>query len=819
MKKIIITQGNEFKVFDNDIQKNEDIFEDIYNKANEQKIQLENYTAEILRKDNQFIEPVDYLNNVIAFCGERGQGKSTAMQHFVGELGKEIGIEVLKVIDPMALEMAHNIVDIIISRLFDDFRSERKNMDKKYDLEFVQSFQKIHRNISVLKNAKRFIEREYAYDSSIQNLSDITDSMDMKKNIMELVRLFLKYKKKQMLIIPIDDLDLNLKDVYSVAEQLRKYFMIPQIVIVMAVNINQLTLCVERELLTKLNPLRDSGRWDIKREARNMSNRYMEKLIPLTRRMQLPNVRAIAEDGENAVEIIYKDQQETRNLFDSGKSGIEKGILKLIYEKTGLIYIAKPNEIHPVIPITLRELVNLISLLGDMSDNQRENLELFEQYFCNVWLENNLSDESVAMVRKIASTQTNALQRDTFISLYEMWRNRLIKEEKTPSTELEDSVERAYTEFRKGGRKPKNGDIINCLRLLELGRESEISRLTIAVTTLFSIRMLKLKASESWKFLYDFIGPNFFGEYRLIREEAIKTTNKNSRIKVQTNSRLKFEYSVQSFIESNNSISIDKNMSVSAIKRLLREEQLVDTLVLMGIISDFKDSDGESREMVSQNNQVATKAEFNLSQIFLSAVSPERVAEKISSKKWGINERDFCNAAQQRVFLTEGWKELACNMEEIMNLAQYVQEHRNISDKAQEIDYYNHFFESVDQFLSGLKDYLPLLGELNGGDLAGMGEVIVRLKADKAEGQASGQEPGVPRSSRANTKFYTLLDNLRKLSDYAVWKQSLNDDDTYQNLLQEINELEVLAEKGGKNQEIGSEISEQYNMLKKSVVG
>ena len=45
MKKIIITQGNEFKVFDNDIQKDEDIFEDIYNKANEQKIQLENYTA------------------------------------------------------------------------------------------------------------------------------------------------------------------------------------------------------------------------------------------------------------------------------------------------------------------------------------------------------------------------------------------------------------------------------------------------------------------------------------------------------------------------------------------------------------------------------------------------------------------------------------------------------------------------------------------------------------------------------------------------------------------------------------------------------
>lgn len=818
MKKIIITQGNEFKVYENDIQRDEDIFEDIYNKANEQKIQLENYAAGILRRDGQSIESVDYLNNVIAFCGERGQGKSTAMQHFVGELRKERDVEVLKVIDPMALEMAHNIVDIIISRLFDDFRTERKEMDRKYDLEFVQNFQKIHRNISVLKNAKRFIEKEYAYDSSIQNLSDISDSMEMKKNIMNLVRLYLNYKKKQMLVISIDDLDLNLKDVYNVAEQLRKYFMIPQIMIVMAVNINQLTLCVERELLEMLNPLRDSGRWDIKREARNMSNRYMEKLIPLTRRMQLPDVHAIAEDGANAVEIIYKDQQERTDLFDSGKLGIEKGILKLIYEKTGLVYIAKPNEIHPVIPVTLRELVNLISLLGDMTENQRENLESFEQYFCNVWLENNLSDESAAIIRKIAGTKTNALQRDTFISLYEMWRSRVSKEGKTASTELEDSVEKAYMEFRKGGKKPKNGDITNCLRLLELGRESEISRLTIAVTTLFSIRMLKLKASGSWKVLYDFIGVDFFGEYRLIREEAIKTENKNSRIRGQTNSRLKFEYSVQAFIEDNNAIKIDKNISVSAIKCLLSEEQLVDTLVLMGIFSDFKDSDGESREMVSHNYQVATRAEFNLSQLFLAAVSLERVAEKISLKKWGISELDFCDKAQQRVFLSEGWKVFACNMEEIMNLAQYVQDHRNISDRAQEIDYYIHFFESVDQFMGGLKEYLPLWDELNGESLAGLSEVIVRLKAGKAGRQAPEKEHEIPRGSKANTKFYTLLDNLRKLSSYTTWQQSSIGDDTYQNLLPEIKELEILAENGEKDQEIGSEISEKYNALRKNVV-
>lgn len=816
MKKIIITQGNEFKVYDNDIQKDEDIFDEIYSKANEQKKQLENYAAGVLSKDGRLIESVEYLNNVIAFCGERGQGKSTAMKHFVGELRKDSKVEVLKVIDPMALEMAHNIVDIIISRLFDDFRTKREDMNRNDDMEFVKNFQKIHRSISVLKNAKRFIEKEYAYDSSIQNLSDITDSMEMKKNIMDLVHLFLDYKNKQMLVIPIDDLDLNLKDVYSVAEQLRKYFMIPQIIIVMAVNINQLSLCVERELLVKLNPLRDSGRWDIKREARNMSNRYMEKLIPFTRRMQLPDVHAIAEDGENAVEIIYKDQQEEKDLFDSGKLGIQKGILKLIYEKTGLVYIAKPNEIHPLIPVTLRELVNLISLLGDMAGNKGENLEAFEQYFCNVWLENNLSDEYASVVRKIAGTQTNALQRDTFISLYEMWRGRVSKE--ASLTELEDSVEKAYREFCKGGKEPRNGDIINCLRLLELGRESEIFRLTAAVTTLFSIRMLKLKASGRRKALYDFIGADFFGEYRLIREEAVKTQNKDLRIKVQTNSRLKFEYSVQAFIETNNSVVIDKNMSVSVIKQLLNEEQLVDTLVLMSILSDFKDADGKTREMISQNNQMATRAEFNLSQLFLSAVCLGRVAEKVSLEKWGISQQDFCDKAQQRVFLSEGWEELVCNMEETMNLAQYVQDHRDIGDKAQDIDYYNRFFKSVDQFLSSLKEYLPLLDELHGESLAGIGEVIARMKTGKAESQVSDKELNIPKGSRANTKFYTLLENLKKLSNYASGQKSLNDDSDYQNLIREIKQLEVLADKGEKDQEIGNELSEKYNTLRKSIV-
>ena len=146
MKKIVIVRGNEFKVYDSEIDRSEDIFEEIYQKAREQKMYLEQYSKKILglsgtengersfgvensarlSGENKSDVSSEYLNNIIAFCGERGQGKSSAMQHFVGELRREEDKEVLQVIDPTAMEMAHDIVDIIISQLFAYFRKNRK---------------------------------------------------------------------------------------------------------------------------------------------------------------------------------------------------------------------------------------------------------------------------------------------------------------------------------------------------------------------------------------------------------------------------------------------------------------------------------------------------------------------------------------------------------------------------------------------------------------------------------------------------------------------------------------------------------------------
>lgn len=830
MKKIIIERGNEFKVHDIVIPPEEDIFQGIYVRAECLKKQINEYNDRLAsRNGDNIIDEPEFLNNIIAFCGERGQGKSTAMKHFVGDLAQEGDKAVLRIIDPTAMEMAQDIVDIIVSRLFEEFQNDKKKMDKAEELEFIRLFQRVHQNMSVLKNAQKFIENEYKYKGSVQNLSDITDSMNMKQDIVRLVSQYLEYKGKKLLVIPIDDLDMNLKDAYKMTEQLRKYFVIPRVIIVMAVNIEQLTMCVERELICSLSGLKESQRWEIGREARNMSNKYMEKLIPLSRRMALPDVRTIAEDGSNPTEIVYREgTQEEIIIFDSGSLGIEKGILKLIYQKTGLLFAVKEREIHPIVPHTLRELVNFVSLLGDMGEDKGANLEELERYFCDVWLESNLPDQEAEAVQRLIRTQNRFLHQDAFAFLYDVMDDSSLILPKRKSLRL--AVHNAHNKMKGEDPQLSNGDVMNSIRLLQQRKGYEAAMLGMAVSTVFSIRMLKLKEAEALEELYNFVGSDLFGFYRLIREEA-----------ESGGSRISFSYSVLAFIENYCDFKID-NFSVSSVKETALQngklERLLDALVLMGSTSEFIFADGNERVMVSENNQIATRALFDLNTIFRTAISKDRILEKSSIKKWGFNENTARKSVEQRVDMTGDWLTVICNMEIMMNLGQYAEQKRDIKAEASEEEYYRHFFQSADEFMDlynwrseeseeeKKKDSKSAI--LGMADLAGLTEVVLQMKESEIRKSGKEMEPEngevkrmkIPPVSNSRWKLPTFRKNSELLKIYIEWKLKEADYDKGAELLSKLSELENAVDRLMEDGQvaIGRDIADIYNEIRSQVL-
>ena len=171
MKEIRIEQGNEFKIYisSNDLQEKENLFYQQYEQANFLAQDLirnfpqmsETLTGNNMEKENRKDREWEYANNIIAFCGERGQGKRSAMYHFTEKYFDNEAAWILRTIDPTALEAAHNIIDIVISRLFERFQSKISRSNREVSQEekkIIELFQRVHKDMTVLKSEEKFIE-------------------------------------------------------------------------------------------------------------------------------------------------------------------------------------------------------------------------------------------------------------------------------------------------------------------------------------------------------------------------------------------------------------------------------------------------------------------------------------------------------------------------------------------------------------------------------------------------------------------------------------------------------------------------------------
>jgi len=288
-------------------------FEDIYQRAAKA-------TADIIAKSekvnedkddkNPFKHQVEEYNNIIAFCGERGTGKSSAMITFAQSLiklnetndfySKSPLLNGFKyfsteVIDPSMFEEKENIFEVVLAQLFSSFEKELNNREKKQNIEkkrkVLELFQKVYDDLkTVQKNGEKY------NGEALETLVRLSCGANLRSNFKDLVQHYLDFIKdrtddKAYLIIPIDDFDLNVKAVSEMAEQIRKYLMIPKVVILMAADIKQLSDAKEQSVRNDFATL-------IKADAmaespKSITAKYILKLIPVDRRMLLPEISLI----------------------------------------------------------------------------------------------------------------------------------------------------------------------------------------------------------------------------------------------------------------------------------------------------------------------------------------------------------------------------------------------------------------------------------------------------------------------------------------------------------------------------------------------
>lgn len=384
-------------------------------------------------------------NNIVAFCGDRGQGKTSAMQscaallrHCQSDPRKYKSIigdnklihgymfTILDPIDPSALNHGESILKVLLSRLFilytqylKEFPKDKDDV-KKQKKTILELFQKCYMNIDYINKSKKELE----YDN-LEDLFNLGNSSNLKSDLYNLINSILELKcdtqeLKKCLIIQIDDLDLAMIDAFQICEDIRNYFSIPNVLVFFAVDNSKLRTRVIDNYIHRFEAILKYLSADYaKQECAQLATKYLEKLLPAGHIILLPNMSTYVAERPSDISVSYFKDENT-DLFKKFTkcTDIQEQLLKLLYYKTGIIFLKQDGGLHPFLPHTMRALTHFIKLLDNMQDIPRtwsneadfkaglevyaQNLNMMKHYFLNNWCGSRLNYDEYMKIKKLS---------------------------------------------------------------------------------------------------------------------------------------------------------------------------------------------------------------------------------------------------------------------------------------------------------------------------------------------------------------------------------------------------------------------------------
>ena len=339
------------------------------------------------------------LSNIIAFCGDRGDGKTSAMMSFVKSLRKD-EYEILEAISPSHFDGEHNILELVLGQLYEKVGDAG---DANYYQELMDCFATVERCVAVMKP-----NNESLYDR-IAAIHELSASMDLNKHIERLFKTYLHWAKKheqgEKIIIVIDDMDYNWFGAYTMIKMIEKYLRNPYCVIVVSVRIEQLAE------LVKVGFEREIDRTVTDINLKQIAHKYISKVIPIFNRIDMPKVRDIVDAQLTVWKKRGDEKNEDAKPLEAFKS-VKEGVVKLIFLKTRYLFYNGKGTVSLIVPTDLRSLRQLLGLLMNMKDYKKdskdqkeqddndENKRLFKYYFFYTWTQQ-LDEEDQAFADKL----------------------------------------------------------------------------------------------------------------------------------------------------------------------------------------------------------------------------------------------------------------------------------------------------------------------------------------------------------------------------------------------------------------------------------
>lgn len=407
-----------------DIEKS--FFKDIYLQAYSAVHSI--HLANILYKSSgKSYQKVHDIQNVIAFTGRRGTGKTSAMLTFSNALKKTPrnipkGKEDLKncefydlpYIDASLLDKNEDLLIVVISKMLFKLNEIESKMKKSGIFEeYKGTFFDLSKEISNIYN--RYTElksnRQYSEASSYEALMKNAEKYNIRDSLRDLVDKFIgiysmSYEKNstcpyhadgysRYLVICIDDIDMARCNCMDIVNCIYTYFMIPQIIVLTTVNFDLLSKSIEKEYYKNL-AYNDNDSEHFSSICKRQTNDYLRKIVSSDMRIVMPSWKKndyrefiemkvdLIEKGQKLGEITkkfpkIKDGHIISYLKAKCKSGTDVAdktesispkhlIMLMLADRTGIYLDAVGFKRHFMEPDSLRNMMDLFYLFYNMEN-------------------------------------------------------------------------------------------------------------------------------------------------------------------------------------------------------------------------------------------------------------------------------------------------------------------------------------------------------------------------------------------------------------------------------------------------------------------
>ena len=578
-----ITKGKEYRAKIDKIFQDDIFFADAYHQARDclfEILQVMQTANEDIKKEHgksNFWDLPDVtlngalrgrLNNIIAFCADRGQGKTSAMRSFSRELQnlqnksyaskkdeneanafwqqknqfKNVDMPqmcFIGYIDPTTMSTGESILQIILSRMFNEFNQyiendahqNRKLYNNTYNqnkIDLIQQFSKCFHSAEVLKNK---VDNDIDEDN-LDRISELGDSSNLLAAIYKLVHQYLSFfglKENACLVIQIDDADMNFESTYRMLEDIRKYLLIPNVIILIATNMEQLENTIEQHFINGYQQSLKHNESMVDVEyCHQVAELYLEKAIPNTRRVFLPTLMS----RRTELWIRYKDPDLVKDESNKEESNILKlpqnynsekpwmyqdQLLSLLHQKTGMIFYNSNNYLHNILPDNIRELTHFLAYFNSMPDLEccydfaaspqnegyynflkswRSNLKQFRHYLLDLWSASNLRMSSRQFLDELSHTVEFDRFNYVVVNMPNYYSHERVEVGKINNVYVKNESD-YYEEFVREC-KQRGVDVDR----YEVGRNSNISASYSDAMTVLDIMIGFPDANRQYKFVY-----------------------------------------------------------------------------------------------------------------------------------------------------------------------------------------------------------------------------------------------------------------------------------------------------------------------------